>query len=94
MEDSLCVSRRESNVCSSLYASRYWVLCWDTGQIFKQSMNRSLESSQTGHAVFTENKELHSHIGDRISWRSLDILILILLNAKTVEDPRQAISTC
>ena len=30
-EDSLCVSHRESDVCSGLYTSGYYVHCWDAG---------------------------------------------------------------
>ena len=42
-EDSLCISSRESDVCSGMYASRYCVHCWDAMQIFEQSRDRPLK---------------------------------------------------
>ena len=34
----------------------------DPREVFKQPKNGSLESSQTGHTVLTENKGIHAHI--------------------------------
>ena len=57
--------------------SGYCVHYWDIGQVLKQSKNGLLENNVMGYA--------------QISWRSLGILILILLDAKIVKDPRRAI---
>jgi len=42
--------------------SGYSIHSWGIRQIFKQYMNRSLESSQKSYAVFEENKVLYAHI--------------------------------
>ena len=61
----------------------YIVGGWVIRQIFKQSRNGSLESSQKSYEVFEENKVLYAHIQEvrSISWRSLDILTQILQDA-------------
>ncbi|CAI8607211.1 unnamed protein product [Vicia faba] len=53
-KDSLCVSSRESDVCQSMYASRYCIHSWDVKQIFEQSMNGS---SQKGYGAFKRIKD-------------------------------------
>ena len=53
---------RKSDVCSSMYASRYCLHCWHVGQILKQSWKGSLDSSQASHEVLTKNKRLHAHL--------------------------------
>ena len=44
--------------------------------------------------IYREQKILCSHTENRISWRSLAILIPIFPDAKIVEDPLRAKSTC
>jgi len=41
---------------------RYSIHSWGIRQIFKQSRNGSLESSQKSYKVFEENKVLYAHI--------------------------------
>jgi len=62
VEDSLCISYMEFDVCPSMYTFGYIIHSWGIRQIFKQSRNRSLESSQKSYEVFEENKVLYAHI--------------------------------
>ena len=61
-EDSLCINCGEFDVCPSMYAFGYSIHSWGIRQIFKQSRNGSLESSQKGYEVFEDNKVLYVHI--------------------------------
>ncbi|KAH9667839.1 reverse transcriptase Ty1/copia-type domain-containing protein [Citrus sinensis] len=70
--DKVLKSYRESYVCSSMYASRYCVHSWHVGQIFEQSRDGSLESSQTGYETVEDPTSGYIYLlaGGAISWRS------------------------
>jgi len=61
-EDSLCINCRKFDVCPSMYMFGYSTHSWGIRQIFKQSKNGSLESSQKSYEVIEENKVLYAPI--------------------------------